>query len=188
LSTERELDLVELVSPTGEAVGSATVAQAHTVPGSLHRAFSVLLFDAAGRTLLQRRAATKTRFPLRWANACCGHPAPGEVVVAAATRRLADELGVPRVALAHAGVHTYEAVDPTSGRIEREFDHVLVGRVSADLTILADPAEVADTRWVTGTTRQRNVTGAAVAECAPWLPGVFRIALASPLLRDLPQI
>ena len=187
MSTERERDLVELVSPTGEAVGSATVAQAHTVPGSLHRAFSVLLFDAAGRTLLQRRAATKTRFPLRWANACCGHPAPGEAVVAAATRRLGDELGVLPVALAHAGVHTYEAVDPTSGRIEREFDHVLVGRVSADVTLSADPAEVAETRWVTGTTLQRDVTGTAAAEYAPWLRGVLCIALDSALLRDLPQ-
>ena len=47
-----------------------------------------------GRTLLQQRAAAKTRFPLRWANACCGHPAPGEAVTVAAARRLGEELGV----------------------------------------------------------------------------------------------
>ena len=50
----------------------------------LHRAFSVLLFDDDGRTLLQQRAAVKSRFPSRWANTCCGHPGPGEPVVEAA--------------------------------------------------------------------------------------------------------
>ena len=80
---------------TEHAVGSSTVERGVTCgPGLLHRAFSVLLFDAEGRTLLQRRSAAKTRFPLRWANACCGHPAPGEGVAEAAARRLAEELGV----------------------------------------------------------------------------------------------
>src|SRR5204862_7644009 len=57
--------LVELVDGTGTPPGTATVEQAHEWPGVLHRAFSVLLFDPAGRTLLQRRAAAKTRFALR---------------------------------------------------------------------------------------------------------------------------
>ncbi len=50
--------------------------------------------DAAGRVLLQQRAAVKTRFPLRWANSCCGHPAPGEALAVAANRRLREELGI----------------------------------------------------------------------------------------------
>ena len=65
-------------TPTGRPIGSATVDEAHQAPGQLHRAFSVFLRDADGRVLLQQRAAAKTRFPLRWANTCCGHPAPGE--------------------------------------------------------------------------------------------------------------
>ena len=89
----REETPVELVDADGTAMGEATVAVAHTAPGLLHRAFSVLLFDPDGRLLLQQRAAGKTRFPLRWANACCGHPAPGEPVAEAAARRLGDELG-----------------------------------------------------------------------------------------------
>nr|WP_249412386.1 hypothetical protein [Micromonospora endophytica] len=70
----REAHLVELVDDAGHAVGETTVAAAHRPPGQLHRAFSVLLVAPDGRMLLQRRAAAKTRFPLRWANSCCGHP------------------------------------------------------------------------------------------------------------------
>src|SRR5262245_49802763 len=53
----RERDLVELVDTSGGAVGTTTVAEAHAAPGQLHRAFSVLLFDPDGRTLLQQRAS-----------------------------------------------------------------------------------------------------------------------------------
>ena len=171
--------LVELVSPDGKPLGSSTVDEAHVGEGLLHRAFSVLLFDSEGRTLLQRRSATKTRFPLRWANACCGHPAPGEDVVAAATRRLAEELGVRGIDLAPVGILTYAAADQATGRVEREYDHVVVGRVRSGLTSTPDPAEVASLRWVAPSAVLDDLSGTRSAEYAPWLPGVLRIALAS---------
>jgi isopentenyl-diphosphate delta-isomerase len=177
MTIERERSLVELVSPDGSTIGSSTVEEAHTGAGRLHRAFSVLLFDTQGRTLLQRRSAVKTRFPLRWANACCGHPAPGEPVVDAATRRLAEELGVDGVALADVGVLTYAASDPATGRIEHEYDHVLVGHVGSDLATVPDPDEVASLAWVNPSAALDDAAGARSAEYAPWLPGVLRIAL-----------
>jgi isopentenyl-diphosphate delta-isomerase len=177
MSTEHAL--VELVSPDGTPIGSSTVDEAHAGEGRLHRAFSVLLFDTEGRTLLQRRSATKTRFPLRWANACCGHPAPGDDVVAAAIRRLAEELGVRGVGLAPVGILTYAASDPATGRVEREYDHVLVGHVGSGLTSTPDPAEVASLRWAAPSAVLDDLTGTQSAEYAPWLPGVLRIALAS---------
>jgi isopentenyl-diphosphate delta-isomerase len=170
----RESDLVELVDEAGTPVGSTTVTAAHTAPGQLHRAFSVLLFDPAGRTLLQQRAAVKTRFPLRWANACCGHPAPGTPVVEAATRRLVEELGVTGVALVDVGVFTYRAADEATGRVEHEYDHVVVGHVPDDLRLAPDPAEVAATRWVDAASLVP--TG---PDYAPWLSGVLPIALAA---------
>jgi isopentenyl-diphosphate delta-isomerase len=179
MTGQPDRSLVELVSPEGQAIGSSSVEAAHEQPGLLHRAFSVLLFDADGRTLLQRRSASKTRFPLRWANTCCGHPAPGESVVGAATRRLTEELGVRGVDLADVGVHTYAAADEATGRVEREYDHVLVGRVGADLATNPDPAEVASVRWVAPSTVLRDLTDAGSAEYAPWLSGVLRVALAA---------
>jgi isopentenyl-diphosphate delta-isomerase len=171
----RESHLVELVDADGAATGSCTVAEAHTAPGRLHRAFSVMLLDDAGRVLLQQRAAAKTRFPLRWANACCGHPAPGQAVVDAAVQRLIEEIGVRSVDLQLAGVHPYRAEDPQTVRVEHEYDHVLVGRVPVDLRLQLDPAEVADVRWLSPA--QLNVDLADHPDrYAPWLSGVIAVA------------
>ena len=145
---------------------------AHTAPGQLHRAFSVLLFDPDGRTLLQQRAAAKTRFPLRWANACCGHPAPGAPVVTAAATRLAEELGVSGITLTEVGRYTYQAADPATGLVEHEYDHVLVARVPSDLVIRPDPAEVARVQWISPESLLSQDPS-----YAPWLAGVLSTAL-----------
>jgi isopentenyl-diphosphate delta-isomerase len=170
-ASSRELELVELVDEAGRPTGSSTVDEAHREPGRLHRAFSVLLLDPSGRALLQQRAAVKTRFPLRWANACCGHPRPGEAVTTAGSRRLGEELGVRDVELTEIGVYAYRAADPVTGRVEHEYDHVLLGRIEADHPVHPDPAEVAALRWV----MPDDLATALSAEpqtYAPWLAGV----------------
>jgi isopentenyl-diphosphate delta-isomerase len=170
----REALLVELVNEAGEVVGSATVSDAHEAPGRLHRAFSVFLIDPAGRILLQQRAATKSRFPLRWANTCCGHPLPGEAVTEAAARRLVEEIGVGAVALTEVGVYSYYAEDPATGRVEYEYDHVLVGRLShvpTDREIRPEPSEVAAIRWTTPE-ELRRALAVEPRVYAPWLAGV----------------
>jgi isopentenyl-diphosphate delta-isomerase len=167
----RETHLVELVDADGVPLGSATVDEAHQAPGRLHRAFSVFLRDPHGRVLLQQRAAGKTRFPLRWANTCCGHPLPGEDVAVAARRRLLEEIGVGEVELTEVGRYSYYAEDPTTGRVEYEFDHVLLGEVPADHPLLPDPDEVADIRWV-GVAELRRAVAADPRSYAPWLAGV----------------
>ena len=174
----RESHLVELVDAAGTAIGSATVDQAHRAPGMLHRAFSVFLRDGDGRVLLQQRAQVKTRFPLRWGNTACGHPAPGEDLIEAAQQRLAEEVGVSGVALSVVGAYPYYAEDPGTGRVEYEYDHVLVGDVPSDVPLRPDPAEVADLRWV-------PVTGLAEGLASdtrtyvPWLSGVFDVLTAT---------
>ncbi|HET8662645.1 MAG TPA: isopentenyl-diphosphate Delta-isomerase [Micromonosporaceae bacterium] len=180
----RESQLVELVDADGAATGSCTVAEAHTAPGRLHRAFSVMLLDDLGRVLVQQRAAAKTRFALRWANACCGHPAPGQTVHDAAAQRLVEEIGVRGVTLHQAGVYPYRAEDPQTGRVEHEYDHVLVGRVPAGLHLHLDPAEVADVRWLTPS-RLRVDLADAPDQYAPWLGGV--LAVATEAAGRLPQ-
>jgi isopentenyl-diphosphate delta-isomerase len=166
----RERQLVELVDADGNAIGSSTVEIAHQEPGRLHRAFSILLMDPEGRLLLQRRAAAKTRFPLRWANACCGHPPPGEPVVAAASRRLAEEIGVRAVPLTEIGVYAYRARDADTGLVEHEYDHVLLGRVPREPVLDLDPGEVAEVRWVTLPDLRADLEADPDAY-APWLAG-----------------
>ena len=167
----RESHLVELVDDGGGAVGEATVDEAHRAPGRLHRAFSVLLVDGEGRLLLQQRAAVKTRFALRWANTCCGHPAPGETVTDAATRRLAEELGIRPLPLQEVGVYVYQAADPDTGRVEFEYDHVLVGAAVDFSDISVDPAEVSAVEWVAPDSLAARLSRFPDLY-APWLAGV----------------
>lgn len=178
----RETHLVELVDADGAPTGSSTVDEAHQAPGLRHRAFSVFLRDGSGRLLLQQRAAGKTRFPLRWANTCCGHPWPGEDVTVAGARRLVEEIGVGGVALDEIGVYSYYAEDPTTGRVEYEYDHVLLGDLPAGRNLLPDPDEVADLTWVE-LPDLRAAIAADPRSYAPWLAGVVD-RLAEHLDRD----
>ncbi|WBB78121.1 isopentenyl-diphosphate Delta-isomerase [Micromonospora sp. WMMD882] len=167
----REAHLVELVDDVGRPLGAISVAEAHQPPGRLHRAFSVLLVDPAGRVLLQRRAAAKTRFPLRWGNSCCGHPGPGESLTDAANKRLAEELGAGPYDLTEVGVYVYYAEDPATGRVEFEYDHVLRAEVPADLPLRPDETEVAEVRWVDPVLLEADLDADPRAY-APWLGGV----------------
>ncbi|WP_328651476.1 isopentenyl-diphosphate Delta-isomerase [Micromonospora sp. NBC_00330] len=169
--SSREKHLVELVDETGKAHGETTVAAAHQPPGQLHRAFSVLLVDPDGQVLLQRRAAVKTRFPLRWANSCCGHPQPGESLAEAANRRLSEELGAGPVELTEVGIYVYYAEDPATGRIEFEYDHVLRGEFLPHAPLLPDPDEVAELRWADPAALEAELK-LDPRSYAPWLGGV----------------
>jgi isopentenyl-diphosphate Delta-isomerase len=177
---DREAHLVELVDDAGEAIGVTTVEAAHRAPGQLHRAFSVHLTDPAGRLLLQRRAASKTRFAGRWANACCGHPAPGRAVTDAAVVRVGEELGLALVSLTDLGVYRYRAADDASGLVEWEYDHVLHAAVPGDPRFEPDPTEVAELRWVSPASVAEELA-AKPSAFAPWLAGTLDVLLGARL-------
>jgi isopentenyl-diphosphate delta-isomerase len=140
--------LLELVDQDGVTIGTAEKLSAHLAPGRLHRAFSVFLFDDAGRLLMQRRALGKYHSPGVWSNTCCGHPYPGEQPFVAAARRTAEELGAAPATLREAGTVTYNHPDPASGLVEQEYNHLFVGTVRA-AALRPDPLEIADTAFVT---------------------------------------
>lgn len=113
-----------LVDSDDQEIGTAEKIDAHR-QGRLHRAFSVVVWDASGRQLLQKRAATKYHSGGLWTNACCGHPRPGETVEAAARRRLGDEMGFT-CPLEWLGTVRYRAAFD-NGLTEHEIVHVLRG-------------------------------------------------------------
>ena len=137
-------DVVVLVDSGDRFLGVAPKLEAHR-EGRLHRAVSVVLFDDAGRVMLQRRADEKYHSPGLWSNTCCGHPRPGESVTRAARRRLRNELGIVGCDVTRVGQFLYFA-ELAGGLIEHELDHVVVGRWSGRLD--ANPREVSETRWV----------------------------------------
>jgi len=170
---------VELLDPQGGSLGELDVVQAHTAPGRLHRAFSVVLVDDDGQTLLQRRAVSKRAFAGLWSNSCCSHPVGSRPLAEQAARRCAEELGVQVGALEVAGAFTYRAEDQASGFVEHEHDTVLVGRLP-DEPLRPDPHEVAQTRLVALDDLVRDVA-ARPSSFTPWLAQVIECAQMSEL-------
>jgi isopentenyl-diphosphate delta-isomerase len=135
-----------LVDEQDRPVGYDEKLRAHQNGGRLHRAFSVFIFDAAGRMLLQRRSVKKYHFGGLWTNACCSHPRKGQSVAEAARLRLRQEFGIDVPDLAEAFSFVYRAEDPSSGLTEHEFDHVLCGQFEGEPRPNSD--EIDEWTWV----------------------------------------
>ena len=132
------LETVVLVDAGDREVGTAPKLEAH-LRGDLHRAFSVLIGDGAGNMLLQKRHRAKYHSGGLWANSCCGHPRPGETTLAAARRRLTEELGVD-APLTFGFFSRYRAA-LDGGMTENEFVYVYFGPLMDEPN--PNPAEVA---------------------------------------------
>ena len=143
-SARDELETVTLVDAENQAIGAYGKIAAHR-DGKLHRAFSILISNPDGELLLQRRAAHKYHFAGQWSNTCCGHPRPGEHTLAAAGRRLGEELGFS-TPLKQVAELRYRAMDPDSGLIEHEHLHVIQGHYADEP--YPNPDEVGAYRWM----------------------------------------
>lgn len=137
-------DRIVLVNEYDEPVGTAGKYDVHC-DGSLHRALSVFLFDSNQRLLLQRRHPKKYHSGGLWSNTCCTHPRPGEEPLAAAHRRLKEEMGIHCHLLPAFTIRYLLRLD--SGLYEHEFDHVFVGRF--DGTPTPDERKVVNSTWMT---------------------------------------
>jgi len=173
--TDMAVEQVELVRRDGITTGTASKLGAHLAPGLLHRAVSVVIFDGDDRTLLQRRSPGVYHFANRWSNACCTHPRPDEDPVAAAQRRLTEEMGIT-LQLTEAGTFRYRAEDPVSGLVENEFDHVFVGTFTG--SPLPEGRVVSDWAWADLASLHQRITAEPISY-TPWLPMVLDIATAA---------
>lgn len=123
-----EAEELILVDADDNETGHLSKSACHDGHGILHRAFSVFLFDDAGRVLLQQRAPGKRLWPGFWSNSCCSHPRRGESMRVATRRRLLDELHVD-VPLEFVYKFRYRADFGEAGA-EHELCHVFLGRLS----------------------------------------------------------
>jgi isopentenyl-diphosphate delta-isomerase len=138
------VEKVILVDNDDNAIGLMPKMQAH-LEGKLHRAFSVFVFNSNGELLLQQRALDKYHSGGKWTNTCCSHPRLGETTLAAAHRRLEEEMGLS-CELAYGFNFIYKA-DVQDGVLEHEFDHVYFGITNTLPNI--SPEEVASYQYLT---------------------------------------
>ncbi len=133
-----------IVDAQDRILGHGTKAELHQGAGTLHRAFSIFLFNDAGHVLLQKRSADKPLWPGFWSNTCCSHPRRGESYGIATSRRLKEELGV-EAPLRFTHRFRYQAQFSAEGA-EHELCSVYVGRIDGDP--VPNPQEVSDWQWV----------------------------------------
>jgi isopentenyl-diphosphate delta-isomerase len=172
--TSQETELVVLLDAGLQPCGVLPKSEVHHAETPLHLAFSVYVFDDAGRLLVTRRAVGKQTFAGVWTNTCCGHPAPGEDLAEAVRRRLGTELGLTVSELSLAlPEFRYEAT-AADGVRENEFCPVFVARATGDPA--PDATEVEEWRWVDWP------AFCALAEGSPWAISAWA-AEQTPLLR-----
>jgi len=85
-------EIFDVVDENDRVMDRRPRAEVHRL-GLRHRAVHVLVFNAGGELLLQKRAAHKDCNPGLWDTSVGGHLQSGEEYAAAATRETAEELG-----------------------------------------------------------------------------------------------
>jgi isopentenyl-diphosphate delta-isomerase len=140
--------LVETVDLAGRIGPPISIIEAHRL-GTAHRAISVLVWNRTRtKLLITRRAAVKPTWPGYWSNAVCSHPLPGEPYVAAARRRLFEELRIHAVVAPSFRMLYGPVRCPVSGMFEHELDHVFSVKLTETTALKPNRAEISAVRWV----------------------------------------
>ncbi len=145
----------------------ASRAEAHRGDGLHHRAFVCVLFDRAGRVLLQRRR--HWLWDGLWDLTAVSHvlyrDGRRETYAQAAARALRKEMGILGIRVRKVTGFNYFAKHPTGDACENEYCAVLVGRY--DGPVRPDPEDVYEYRWMAWEDFVRDVKARPEAY-TPW--------------------
>ena len=159
------MEHVVLVDQHNAVLGSMLKAQVHTLETPLHRGFSVFIFNPSGELLLQQRSFDKVTWPGFWSNSCCGHPALGETVADAIRRRVEVELGMQVQDLWEA-LPDFQYRCEYAGVVENEICPVWLARSVEEP--VANPLEVAATRWIPWKDFRQVLAVDVAGRYSPW--------------------
>jgi len=133
-----------LVNEFDEIIGYKPKLECHRGEGTLHRAFSIFIFNEQKQLLLQKRSDQKWLWPLYWSNSVCSHPRKGESMEIATQRRLEEEIGFS-VPLHFLYKFQYHARYENKGS-EREVCSVYIGKY--DGPVHANENEIAEWKFM----------------------------------------
>lgn len=133
--------LVQITDKSGQVIGVTDMLDAFEKQLIRHTAY-VMLMDAEGSFLLQKRSFGAPNYSGYWDASAGGHVDEGENPEIAAYRELSEELGVADVVLNHISSFYFESEG--DGRTYRYYAHAYAGTLpSASLpTDLSDEVDV----------------------------------------------
>ena len=138
-------DVFDIVDAADNVIGSAPRGEVHA-RGLMHRASHVIIFCNSPRgrmILLQKRSATKDKYPNLYTTSCSGHVDTGETYEIAAVREMREETGL-RVAAAD--LHFVGKISACK-ETGNEFTSVYTLDVPQDTAFAPPPDEVASLDW-----------------------------------------
>lgn len=150
-----ESERLILVDENDNEIGTISKADAHDADGTLHRAFSLFIFNDKGELLLQKRSKEKRLWGGYWSNSCCSHPRAGEEMDEAVQRRLEQELGI-NANLDYVYKFIYQADFDDTGA-EHELCWVYVG--TSNDAVHANQAEIDEWKWISRDVLEAEIAG-----------------------------
>ena len=171
---EKNKDLLILVDESDKALGFKSKSECHEGNGTLHRAFSVFIFNPLGQLLIQKRSSNKALWDLHWSNSCCSHPKKNEKMELAVKRRLKEELGI-ECPVHYLYKFTYHAKYKDLGS-EHELCHVYVGLFDGE--IKANPEEIDDWKFIKPDDLQERIRNSK-KDYTPWMKIEWEMLTAS---------
>lgn len=175
-------ELLILVDENDNDIGHLNKAECHVGEGTLHRAFSIFIFNDNNELLLQQRSEHKRLWPGYWSNSCCSHPRQGETIEFAAQRRLKQELGL-ETSLKYVYKFIYQAQYDANGA-EHELCSVFIGKT--DQAVEVQPEEISAWRFMSLDDLQ-NEMAQQPDHFTPWFKQELR-ALQTQYSQDLEQL
>lgn len=136
------MEVFDIVDENDRVIGRAPRSRCHGDPSLIHRAVHVLVLNARGELLLQKRSRHKDVQPGRWDTSVGGHLDPGEDYLAAACREMREELGItgaPLTFLYHSKI-----------RNEIESENVATYLTRCDSPVRFHPGEIDEVRFWNG--------------------------------------
>jgi isopentenyldiphosphate isomerase len=122
-------EILEIVDKGGKVLGTAPRSVIHGNPDLMHRVVHVLVFNASGALLLQKRSMLKDVAAGKWDTSVGGHVSPGEEMEKAAEREMKEELGV---SCPVEFLYTYVHSNPYETELVYTYKAVHEGSVSFD--------------------------------------------------------
>jgi isopentenyl-diphosphate Delta-isomerase len=134
-----QTELFYLVDENDNELESVPRAEAHADRTKIHRSVQIVLSNAAGQVLLQKRSMNKDKHPGKWTVSASGHVTYGQSYQEAAIRELAEELGVSCKL-------SFVSKSLNVGKTEQEYAAIFVGECEETPTKI-DKSELDEVKW-----------------------------------------